>query len=180
MSKVKEDGMKWYMIKCVTGKEDKAIKNLKFELENNKLDKYVGEIICPREKQYFMRKDKKVSREKVMFPGYFLMKMDLMGELPRTIKTTNLVAEIMGNTKGPEAIKEKEVERIFGNVEKSNQTIEFFEGETVRIIDGPFKGFDAVISELNKDKDKVKVNVMVFGSPTPVELRYLQIDKEIK
>lgn len=177
MIEAKEQKMKWYMVKCATGKEERAIQNLKFELEFNKLEGYVEEIICPREKQYFMRNEKKISRDKVMFPGYILMKMNIMGELPKVIKSTNMVVEIMGNSKGPEALKEHEVERIFGNIEKSNVSTEFFEGETVQIIDGPFKGFKGVISEL-LNKEKIKVNVMVFGSPTPIELKYLQIDKQ--
>jgi len=180
MEKTKVKEMEWYMIKCVTGKEQKAIENLKHELEFNKLDNYVEDMICPKEKQYFMRKEKKISREKVMFPGYFLIKMKLTGEIPRVIKNTNLVAEIMGNHKGAEPLKKHEVERIFGNIEKSNESMEYFVGENVKIIDGPFKGFNAVIKELNKSKDRIKVEVMVFGSPTPVELKYLQIDKMVR
>jgi transcriptional antiterminator NusG len=170
--------MKWYMVRCATTKEEKAIQNLRFELEFNKLEKYVEKIVCPKEKQYFMRNDKKVAREKLMFPGYILMKMDLSNaELPRTIKSTNMVVEIMGDTSGPQPLKEHEVSRIFGNIEKSQESQDFFVGENVEIIDGPFKGFNGTIRELTKDKDRVKVDVMVFGSPTPVELKYLQIDK---
>jgi transcriptional antiterminator NusG len=170
---------KWYMVRCATGKEEKAIENLKFELKHNNMDKYVKEIVCPKEKQYFMRNKKKIAREKIMFPGYFLINMIMSGELPRIIKSTNLVADIMGNDRGAEALKESEVQRIFGNVEKSKEEVEFFVGETVSITDGPFKTFSGKISELNTDKEKVKVDVLVFGVPTPVELSYLQIDKAV-
>lgn len=170
---------KWYMIKCMTNKEVKAIANLRSELEINGLESFVEELIIPKEKQYFMRGDKKVAREKMMFPGFILAKMKMTGELPRVIKRTNFIFEIMGNNGTPEALKQSEVDRIFGNEEKSKQEITYFKGEEVLITDGPFKSFEGVIEHINKEKNKVKVSVMIFGNPTPVELSFSQIDKPI-
>ena len=175
--KRKEKEFLWYMVRVATNKEEKAIKNLKFELEMKNLERFVGEIICPKEKQFFLRNGKKVEREKVMFPGYILVRMDPIAEVERTIKTTNFLIEIMSNDRGPEPIKEKEVQRIFGHVEKTHSEIEFLINESVVIIDGPFNGFNASVKEVDKGKNKVQVEVMVFGQPSKMELRYDQIDK---
>jgi len=169
--------IQWYMVRVATNKEEKAIKNLKFELEVRNLGRFVDEILCPKEKQFFLRNNKKVEREKVMFPGYILMKMDPIAEVERTIKTTNFLIEIMSNDRGPEPIKEKEVQRIFGHVEKTHSEIEFLVEESIVIIDGPFNGFNASVKEVDKGKNKVQVEVMVFGQPSKMELRYDQIDK---
>lgn len=167
----------WYMVRCATTKEEKAIQKLEVEIEVNNLQKYVDEIVCPKEKKFFMRNNKKVARDKIMFPGYFLMKMKLIGELPRVIKRTDLVIEIAGDSGDPTPLREFEVERIFGNVEKSNEVIDFLEGEEVKITSGPFSSFSAIIKSADISKNKVKVEVMVFGQPTPLELSYTEIDK---
>jgi transcriptional antiterminator NusG len=177
----------WYMVRCTTGKEKKAIENLNFEIDFHNLKSYVDDIVCPMEKQYFMRTDsngnkKKSEKNKVMFPGYILIKMREMGELSRVIQQTNYVVEIVGDKVGtsivPKPITEKEVNRIFSNVEKSKDTEEFFTGESIKIIDGPFSGFDATINEIIKSKDKIKVEVMVFGRAQNVEVGYLQVEKK--
>jgi len=167
----------WYMVRVATNKEEKAIKNLEFELEVNNLNKYVEEIVCPKERQFFMRNNKKVERDKVMFPGYILVKMDPIAEVERIIKTTNFLVEIMSNDRGPEAIKENEVNRIFGRVEKTHSEIEFLVNESVVITDGPFNGFNATVKSVDKKKNKAKLEVMIFGQPNSVDLRYDQIDK---
>lgn len=172
-----EKEFQWYMVRVATNKEEKAIKNLKFELEVNNLSRFVGEIICPKEKQFFLRNKKKVEREKVMFPGYILIKMDPIAEVERTIKTTNFLIEIMSNDRGPEPITEKEVQRIFGHVEKTHSEIEFLIDEPIVIVDGPFNGFKASVKEVDKKKNRVQVEVMIFGQPSKVDLRYDQIDK---
>jgi transcriptional antiterminator NusG len=177
MEVTKDTKAKWYMVKCVTGKEEKAIINLKSEIELSGLGDYIDDIICPKEKQFFMRNKKKVTRNKIMFPGYILLKAQLTGEVPRLIKNTNYVAQIMGNSNGPEAITDKEVERILNNVEKAKVEVEFIEGETIKISDGPFKGFEAVIQDINRDKEKVTVEVMIFGTPRPMELNYIEIER---
>tara|TARA_R110000772_G_scaffold2410_2_gene8471 strand:- start:78592 stop:79182 length:591 start_codon:yes stop_codon:yes gene_type:complete len=167
----------WYMVRVATNKEVKAIENLKVALEVKNLERFVDEILCPREKQFFLRNNKKIEREKVMFPGYILMKMNPIAEVERTIKTTNFLIEIMGNDKGPEALRESEVKKIFGHVEKTHTEIEFLVDEPVVIIDGPFKNFNAVVKSIEKSKNRVQVDVMVFGQPNKVDLRYDQIDK---
>ncbi len=137
----------------------------------------VEEIVCPKAKQHFMRQNKKVSREKVMMPGYFLIKMEPQGELLRVIKATNLVAEVMGSGGRPEAMKESEVEHLLGNAEKSKNEVEYLTNELVKIIDGPFSSFNGEIRTVMPEKNRVIVNVKIFQQITSVELNYLQIEK---
>lgn len=174
-----EKEFQWYMVRVVTNKEEQAIKNLRSELDINNLSRFVGEIICPKEKQYFLRNKKKVEREKIIFPGYILIKMDPIQEVQRLIKATNYMVEVMGNDRGPEPIKEKEVQRIFGHIEKTNTEIEFLVDEQVTILDGPFSGFNATINEIDMTKNRVQVLIMIFGQPNKIDLRCDQIDKII-
>lgn len=169
--------MKWYMVRSVNGKEEQAIQNLKSEIALNKLESYVGEVFCPKDRKFYMRNNKKVEREKVMFPGYFVMQANLVGELPKVVKQTNLVSQIMGNSMGPEAVPLEDINRIKGNVEKAKEEIKYLIGEEINITDGPFKNFKGTIREINKEKERAVIDVVVFGNPTPVELNYVQIDK---
>lgn len=177
METIKDTDMKWYMIKCVTGKEEKAIEILKSEIEFNGLDEYVADIFSPKQKQFFMRNKKKINRDKLMFPGYILINANLKGELPRVIKSTNYITQIMGNSSGPEALKDREINKILGDVEENNSEIEFIEGEVVKIIDGPFKGFEGTVQSVNKEREKVTMEVLIFGTPRPMELNFMQLER---
>jgi transcriptional antiterminator NusG len=171
-----ETKFKWYMVRCVTGKEQRAIENLEREFSRNGLNKWVEKVFFPKEKSYFFRNKDKVFREKPLFPGYFLVKINLSNpELERTIKNTDLVSQLMGDNKGPQSISQKEVDRIFNNIEKSKQDIKLSEGEEVKIINGPFKGFKATISSVNKKV--LKVDVSIFGTITPLELNVEEVEQ---
>jgi transcriptional antiterminator NusG len=176
-----ENESRWYMVRCATGKEEKAIETLKVELEYSKLDKYVEDLVCPKKKQFILRNDKKIVRKTNLLPGYIMMKAVMTPELPRLVRTTNLTVEIMSGTPGgkPKPLPEEEVNRIFGNIEKANDESneEFIVGETVKVVDGPFNSFKGEITELKKGK--VKLDVLVFGKPTSVELNVLQIEKDV-
>ena len=177
---MKEDS-KWYMVKCVTGKEEKAIETLNIELEHSNLKRFVEDVICPKKKQFMLRDGKKMVRKANLLPGYIMMKADMNAELVRLVKTTNLTIEIMSGTPGgsPKPLSEQEVSRIFGNVEKGNDETndQYIIGETVKVIDGPFNSFKGEITDVKKDK--VKLDVLVFGKPTSVELNILQIEKDV-
>lgn len=180
MERVKEITMNWYMVRVATNKEEKAIENFKNALEISNLGKYVEEFFLPKEKKMFLRNNKKVESRKVMFPGYILVKMDPIGELDRLVKTTNFLVEIMGSNGKPQALKKSEVDRIFGNVEASNSKVEFIKGEDIVVIDGPFKNFNGTITSVDSDKQRAKVEVMVFSQPTSLELNFAQIDKVLE
>lgn len=171
---------KWYALRVVSGREKKALDNLESELKINKLTKFVGEILLPVKKEYKIKNGKKVSKDKITFPGYLLIEAVLNGEISRLIKNTNLVIEFIGDVKGkPTPLKQKEIDRIVGNIKeniKEDDDIPYIIGETVNIIDGAFKSFKGEISSIG-DKNTLKVNVIIFGRMTPVELSYLQVDK---
>lgn len=177
MSNVKENTMNWYMVRVATNKENKAIENFKNAVEIKGLERFVEEYFFPREKKVFLRNNKKVESEKPMFPGYILVKMNPIGEIDRLVKETNFLVEIMGNSGTPQALKQSEVDRIFGNVEISKSKIEFIKDEEVVVTDGPFKNFNGIVTSVDGDKQRVTVEVMVFGRSTPLELNFTQIDK---
>ncbi len=167
---------KWYMIRCVTGKEERAIENLKRNLSINNLDNWVKEVFFPKQKSYFFRNKNKIYREKPSFPGYFLMKIDVTNpEISRTIKNTDLVSQIMGDASNPQPLTEKEVSRIFDSIEQSKKDIKLSVGEKVKIKNGPFKDFKAVINSVNKKN--IKVDVSIFGTITPIELNIEEVEQ---
>jgi transcriptional antiterminator NusG len=137
------------------------------------------------EKFYQIRNGKKVSKERNFFPGYIMMEADLIGEIPHIIKSIPGVIGFLGETKGgnPVPLRASEVNRILGKVDEladSNEemNIPYIVGETVKVIDGPFSSFSGVVEEINEEKKKLKVMVKIFGRKTPLELSYMQVEKE--
>ena len=128
---------------------------------------------------------KKVSKERSFFPGYILVEAVLVGEIPHIIKNVTGVIGFLGGEKGgePLPLRISEVNRILGKVDELAESdeelnIPFIVGETVKVIDGPFNSFSGVIEEINEEKKKLKVMVKIFGRKTPLELSYMQVEKE--
>ncbi len=146
---------------------------------------YVEEVLVPTEKVIQIRKGKKVNKEKVYFPGYIMVKANLTGEIPHIIKSVTNVIGFLGETKGgdPVPLRQSEVNRMLGKVDElsleadANVAIPFTKGETVKVIDGPFNGFDGTIEKINEEKRKLEVMVKIFGRKTPLELSYMQVEK---
>lgn len=178
-TKKKLKNAKWYALRIVSGKEKKAVENLEFELNVNNLDRFVSNLLLPMEKEFKLINGKKVSREKLTFPGYLLLEAELNGELSRTVKRTNFVIDFVGDKGQPTPLKQKEVDRIIGKIEEAadESYIPFVVGEFVDIIDGPFSTFKGEISEIDEAKQTLKVNVSIFGRISSVSLNYLQVDK---
>lgn len=179
MQETKLKNAKWYALRVVSGKEKKAIENLEFELNVNDLNKFISNLLLPMEREFKLRNGKKVSREKLTFPGYLLMEAELNGELERVVKRTNFIIEFIGDKGRPTPLKQKEVDRIIGNIEENEDMthVPFFVGEFINIIDGPFSTFKGEITHVDEAKQNLKVNVSIFGRVTPVNLSYLQVDK---
>jgi transcriptional antiterminator NusG len=153
------------------------------ELQRENLTKYVPEILIPTQKVYEIKNGKKTSKEKSYYPGYILIHAHLVGEVVPTIKSVNGVVGFLGQDGAPVPMRKSEVSRIFGQVDESNQEGEsnlepYIIGEFVKVTDGPFTGFSGVIEEINEDKKKLKVMVKIFGRKTPLELNYIQVEKE--
>jgi transcriptional antiterminator NusG len=176
---------KWYVIRAVSGKEKKVKQQLELEIDRQKLNDYVDQVLIPTEKIYQIRNGKKISKERNYFPGYVLIEAALIGEVEHVIKSMNNVIGFLGREKGgdPLPMRQSEVNRILGKVDELSDTdaemeIPFVVGESVKVVDGPFNNFNGVIEEVNEDKKKLKVMVKIFGRKTPLELSYLQVEKE--
>lgn len=172
---------KWYAIKTLSGKEKKAKENLESEIKLNNISKWIGDVILPLEKKVSLRNGKKYTRETLTIPGYLFIEAELIGEVTRIIRNTNMIIGFAGDVKNnPVAMRKTEVERMIGRMEDSNVTedeIIFLVGEEVEIADGPFATFKGNITKVNKDKKTIDVNVSIFGRETPVTLNYLQVNR---
>ena len=174
---------KWYVVRAISGQEKKVKSYIEIELERSKLSKYVPEILIPLEKRYKVKDGKKTVKEANAFPGYILINANLVGEVAPTIKSINGVVGFLGTGGVPIPLRIGEVNRILGKVDESAgmEAMDgdaFMEGEFVKVTDGPFNGFSGVIEEVDTGKKKLKVMVKIFGRKTPLELNYMQVEKE--
>ncbi|PKH50700.1 transcription termination/antitermination factor NusG [Tenacibaculum sp. Bg11-29] len=176
--------MKWYVVRAVGGQENKVKTYIETEIARFGLSDYVSKVIVPTEKVIQVRNGKKVNRERVYFPGYVMVEANLAGEVPHVIKSVTGVIGFLGETKGGEPVpmRKSEVNRMLGKVDElsvrdENIAIPFNTGETVKVIDGPFNGFDGTVEKVNEEKRKLEVMVKIFGRKTPLELNYMQVEK---
>lgn len=183
--KTNEIVKRWYVIRAISGKEKKVKEHIDMEVGRLELGDYVAQVLIPTEKVYQIRNGKKVSKERNFFPGYVLIEASLVGEIPHIIKNLPNVIGFLGGEKGgePMPLRISEVNRILGKVDELAESdeainIPFIVGEAVKVIDGPFNSFSGVIEEINEEKKKLKVMVKIFGRKTPLELSYMQVEKE--
>ena len=176
---------KWYVIRAISGKEKRVKELLELEIDRHKLNDYVEQILIPTEKIYQIRKGKKISKEKNYFPGYVLIQAALIGEVEHIIKSLTNVLGFLGATKGgdPLPMRQTEVNRILGKVDElavndEEMNIPYVIGESVKVVDGPFNNFNGVIENINEEKKKLTVMVKIFGRKTPLELNYMQVEKD--
>tara|TARA_Y100001934_G_C12132411_1_gene668502 strand:+ start:241 stop:795 length:555 start_codon:yes stop_codon:yes gene_type:complete len=174
--------MKWFSLRVISGREQKIKENIFFELEENDLKECIENIFVPTEKVIEIRGNKKRIKEKTFFPGYILIKMVLTKESRYIVENTQGVLNFIGSKNQPVPLRDVEVKRIIGEVEKKEgqETLKtpFRVGDAVKVVDGPFSDFAGYVEEVNNDKQKVKVTVSIFGRPTPVELDFFQLELE--
>lgn len=175
---------KWYVVRAIGGQENKVKSYIETEIERFGLSDYVEQVLVPTEKVIQIRNGKKINKEKIYFPGYIMVEANLSGEVPHVIKSVTGVIGFLGETKGgePVPLRKSEINRMLGKVDElsvqnNNVEIPFVVGETVKVVDGPFNGFDGVIENVNEEKRKLEVMVKIFGRKTPLELSYMQVDK---
>lgn len=174
----------WFVVRAISGKEKKIKQNIESEIKRLKLGKFVSQILIPTEKVFQIRAGKKVSKERNFFPGYIIVEAVLSGEIPHIIRNVPGVLGFLGTKTGePTPLRLSEVNRILGKVDELAETTEkitvpFYVGDTVKIIDGPFNTFTGSIEEVNEEKKKLKVTVKIFGRKTPLELSYMQVEKQ--
>ncbi len=176
---------KWYVIRAISGKEKKVKEYIENEMGRSELGDFISQVLIPTEKVYQIRKGKKVSKERNYLPGYVLLEAALVGEVPHTIRNIPNVIGFLGTEKGGEPIplRQAEVNRILGKVDELAEqgeevSVPFVVGESVKVTDGPFNNFTGIIEEINEEKKKLKVMVKIFGRKTPLELGFMQVEKE--
>ncbi len=175
---------KWYVVRAIGGQENKVKAYIETEISRLGLADFVEQVLVPTEKVIQIRNGKKINKERVYFPGYIMVEANLSGEVPHVIKSVTGVIGFLGETKGgdPVPLRKSEINRMLGKVDElavqnDNVAIPFVVGETVKVVDGPFNGFDGVIENVNEEKRKLEVMVKIFGRKTPLELSYMQVDK---
>jgi len=180
-----ENSKKWYVLRAIGGKEKKVKEYIDNEIANSDLKDYVEQVLIPTEKVFQIRNGKKISKERNFFPGYVLIEAALVGEVAHTLRNFPNVIGFLGDTKGgdPVPMRQSEVNRILGRVDELAENdaeinIPYVVGETVKVIDGPFNGFNGTIEEINEEKKKLQVMVKIFGRKTPLELSFMQVEKE--
>jgi transcriptional antiterminator NusG len=180
----KEIARKWYVVRAISGKEKKVKQYIESEVSRLKLGDYVTQVLIPTEKFYQIKNGKKVSKERNILPGYVLLEAALVGEIPHIIENINGVISFLGpKGEAPVPLRQSEVNRILGKMDELSDseavvTVPFVVGESVKVIDGPFNSFSGIIEEINEEKKKLKVMVKIFGRKTPLELNYMQVEKE--
>ena len=175
---------KWYVVRAVSGQENKVKNYIDTEINRLGLSDYVSQVLVPTEKVVQVKDGKKISKEKVYFPGYIMVEANLTGEIPHIIKSITNVIGFLGETKGGDAVplRQSEVNRMLGKVDElsvtvDNVSIPYTIGETVKVVDGPFNGFNGTIEKVNEEKRKLEVMVKIFGRKTPLELSFMQVEK---
>ncbi len=174
---------KWYVIRSVNGKEKKAKEQLEFEIEAKGFANKVKQLVIPMEKVYHVRKGKKVAVERNHYPGYILIETEpnIIGELSGLHKIVNFVIGFLGGD-NPQPLKPEEVTRMLGKIDELTSTDvqmidQFNVGESVTVIDGPFNGFTGSVQGVLKEKNRLKIDIKIFGRSTPIELSFSQVSK---
>jgi transcriptional antiterminator NusG len=180
-----DSGKKWYVLRAIGGKEKKVKEYVENEIAKGDLQGFVTQVLIPTEKVYQIRNGKKISKERNFYPGYVLIEAQLAGEVVHILRNIPNVIGFLGDTKGgdPVPLRQNEVNRILGKVDEladngEELNVPFIIGETVKVIDGPFNGFNGTIDIINEEKKKLQVMVKIFGRKTPLELSFLQVEKE--
>ncbi len=172
---------KWYVVNVYAGFEKKVRQSILEQAERKGLADRFEDVLVPSEEVVEIRRGNKVNTEKQYFPGYVLVKMQLTDETWHLVTNIPRVSSFLGAKGKPTPISEGEVGRILkqvkDSVEKPRHSVSYEIGEQVRVNDGPFTSFTGIVEEVEQEKGRLKVSVMIFGRPTPVELEFSQVDK---
>ncbi|MBC6906578.1 transcription termination/antitermination protein NusG [Saccharophagus sp. K07] len=173
---------RWYVIHAYSGYEKKVASALKERIQLHNMQDLFGEVLVPTEEVVEMRGGQKRKSERKFFPGYVLVQMELNDDTWHLVKETpRVMGFIGGKADKPAPITEKEaqaiLQRVDDSADKPKPKTLFEPGEMVRVIDGPFNDFNGVVEEVNYEKNRLRVAVLIFGRSTPVELEFSQVEK---
>lgn len=177
-----DSSLRWYVIQALVGYENQVVKNLKENIKLYNLETKFGEILVPTEEVVEVRAGKRRKSERKFFPGYVLVQMELDESTWHLVRRTPRVLGFIGGTSdNPSPISDKEAQTIIDRVkegaEKPRPKTLFEPGEVVRVTSGPFADFNGVVEEVNYEKSRLRVAVLIFGRSTPVELEFGQVEK---
>ncbi|QOR74720.1 transcription termination/antitermination factor NusG [Cruoricaptor ignavus] len=178
------EDLKWYVLKAVSGQENKVKNYIENEMKRLGMEDYVTQVVIPMEKVIQLKNGKKVPKERPYYPGYLMVEANLSGEIPHIIKNIPGVVSFLSLTKGgdPVPMRKSEVNRMLGKMDELSEfpvdaAIPFVIGESVKVIDGPFNSFTGTVEKILEDKKKIEVSVSIFGRKTPMELNFMQVEK---
>ncbi len=174
--------LKWYVVHTHSGSENRAKSSLEEKIRRAGLQEMFGEILVPSEDVVELNKNgQRRSVKRKFFPGYMLVQMELNERTWHIVRSTPKISGFVGGTTEPPSIPEREVQRLTKEIDegtlKAQPSIQFVDGDNVRVVDGPFANFNGVIEAVNPDKGKARVLVSIFGRSTPLELDFIQIER---
>ena len=177
------EGMSWYVLRAISGKEGKVKEYIDAEIKNGTLKNCVAQVLIPTERSMQVRGGKRVVKERNYLPGYVLVEAKLVGEIAHVLRNTPNVLGFLPNTDSPMPLREEEVNRILGRIDEMNNEgddmlFTFNVGDIVKVTEGPFSGFSGAIEKVDNDRQKVTVTVKVFGRSTGLDLGFMQVEKE--
>ncbi len=180
---MQEKGMKWYAMRAVSGKEAKLKEYIEKECSHNpELAKHVSQVLLPMEKHAAMKNGKRVVKEKTALPGYLFVEAEMVGDTAHTLRFMPNCLGFLGGLDAPTPVRQSDINRMIGVAEETElveeMDIPYMVNESVKVTDGPFSGFTGVIEEINNEKRSLKVIVKIFGRNTPLELNFMQVEKE--
>jgi transcriptional antiterminator NusG len=175
-------GMRWYVVHAYSGFEKSVQKALKERIERSNLQHMFGQILVPVEEVVEVKAGRKSVSERKFFPGYVLVEMDMTDETWHLVKSAPKVTGFVGGSGNrPAPITEREVQSIMRQmqegVEKPRPKVQFEVGEQLRVTEGPFTDFNATVEDVDYDKSRLKISVLIFGRATPVEVDFAQVEK---
>ncbi|TKB46522.1 transcription termination/antitermination protein NusG [Ferrimonas sediminicola] len=177
-----EQNMRWYVVQAFSGFESRVAKTLKEHIKMHGMEDQFGEVLVPTEEVVEMRAGQRRKSERKFFPGYVLVQMVMNDATWHLVRNTPRVMGFIGGTSDrPAPISEKEANAILNRLQESTESPKprtlFEPGEVVRVNDGPFADFNGTVEEVDYEKSRLKVSVLIFGRSTPVELDFSQVEK---
>jgi transcriptional antiterminator NusG len=179
-SNIKE-GMEWYVVHVYSGFEQKARMTLMERVKSHKMEDQFGGALVPQEQVVEMVKGQKKTSTKKFYPGYMIVQMNMNRDTWHLVKETPKVTGFVGDETSPDALTKEEVERLLKQVQEGaaapRASMTFHQGESVKVIDGPFLDFNGTVEEVRPEKGKLRVLISIFGRATPVELDFAQVER---